>query len=207
MEIVENSAVRLHVPTDYVDTILKNVEKAEVIKPGELVSEILVYWGIKEMQFLARILDNDKIPSPITREYSWPGLYKPFKHQITTSSFLTLHRKAFCFNEAGTGKTSSVVWASDYLMTEGVIRRVLVICPLSIMYSAWQADIFKTAMHRTAAAAHGPAAKRKKIITGNYDFVIINYDGVGIVQKEIIEADSVVILGDELDLPQVSRWE
>lgn len=210
MEIVEDNAVRLHVPTDYVDSIRKNVEKSEVLKSGPLVTEILVYWGIKEMQFLARILDNDKVPSPIIKEYSWPGLYTPFKHQITTSSFLSLHKKAFCFNEAGTGKTSSVVWAADYLMTQGLVKRVLVICPLSIMYSAWQSDIFKTAMHRTVAVAHGPAEKRKKIINGAYDFVIINYDGVHIVQKEITDANFDLIVVDEANAYKTAttkRWK
>ncbi|NBW15236.1 MAG: DEAD/DEAH box helicase [Caulobacteraceae bacterium] len=210
MEIVENCAVRLHVPTDYVPAIVRNIEKVEVLKQDELVSEIVVYWGIEEMQFLTRLLGSDKIPSSINRDYKWPGLYNPFKHQITTASFLTLHRKAFCFNEAGTGKTSSVIWASDYLMNEGAIKRVLVICPLSIMYSAWQADIFKTAMHRTAGVAHGPADKRKKIIRGAYDFVIINYDGVHIVQKEIEEAAFDLIVVDEANAYKTAttkRWK
>jgi SNF2 family DNA or RNA helicase len=198
------------VPTDYVPAIVRNIEKVEVLKQDALVSEIVVYWGIEEMQFLTRLLGSDKIPSSINRDYKWPGLYNPFKHQITTASFLTLHRKAFCFNEAGTGKTSSVIWASDYLMNEGAIKRVLVICPLSIMYSAWQADIFKTAMHRTAGVAHGPADKRKKIIRGAYDFVIINYDGVHIVQKEIEEATFDLIVVDEANAYKTAttkRWK
>ena len=59
------------------------------------------------------------------------------QHQRDTASFLTLHKRAFCFNEQGTGKTASVIWAVDYLMTLGVLKRVLVVCPLSIMQSAW----------------------------------------------------------------------
>ena len=83
----------------------------------------------------------------ILTDYNWPGKHKPFAHQKQTSEFLTLNRKAFCFNEQGTGKTASVIWATDYLMTLGVIKRVLVICPLSIMKSAWQQDLFKFAIH------------------------------------------------------------
>jgi hypothetical protein len=63
-------------------------------------------------------------------------------------------------------------------MELGAVKRVLIICPLSIMYSAWQADIFKTAMHRSAAVAYGSSEKRKKIIQEGYEFVVINYDGV-----------------------------
>ena len=210
MEIVENSAVKLRVPSEVLPHIKASIKRSEVLREGDLVSEILVYWGVEEMQTLARIVNISKLPSPITKDYKWPGLYTPFKHQITTASFLTMHNRAFCFNEAGTGKTSSIIWAADYLMTQGLVKRVLVICPLSIMYSAWQADVFKTAMHRSVAVAYGDAAKRKKVIQGAYDFVVINYDGVGIVQKEIAAANFDLIVIDEANAYKTAttkRWK
>jgi SNF2 family DNA or RNA helicase len=99
-------------------------------------------------------------------EYEWPRPhgFTPFEHQKTTTDFLTTNNKAFCFNEQGTGKTASVIWAVDYLMQRGLVKRVLVICPLSIMKSAWQQDLFKFAIHRTVSVAHGAAKKRKEII-------------------------------------------
>jgi len=96
------------------------------------------------------------------------------------------------------------------LMKQNIIKRVLVICPLSIMYSAWQADVFKTAMHRTVAVAHGDVAKRRKVIQGNYDFVVINYDGVGVVQKEIADAAFDLIVIDEANAYKTAttkRWK
>ena len=133
----------------------------------------------------------------MNKDYSWPGMFKPFEHQKDTSQFLVSNKRAFCFNEAGTGKTSSVVWAADYLMDLRLINRVLIICPLSIMYSAWQSDIFKTAMHRKAAVAHGTTSKRRKVLEGDYEFVIINYDGVATVKEEIKKADFDLIVIDE----------
>jgi len=141
--------------------------------------------------------------------YSWPGLYKPFSHQKTTSAFLVSNKRAFCFNEAGTGKTSSVIWSADYLMDVGLIKKVLIVCPLSIMYSAWQSDLFKTAMHRKTAVAYGTASKRKKVIEGNYEFVIINYDGIGIVKNEIENAGFDLIVIDEANAYKsatTQRW-
>ena len=94
--------------------------------------------------------------------YGWPcppGL-TPFLHQKETAAFLSSQRKAFCFNEQGTGKTASVIWATDYLMKMRLIRRVLVVCPLSIMHSAWQQDLFKFAVHRRVDVAYGSASKR-----------------------------------------------
>jgi SNF2 family DNA or RNA helicase len=145
-------------------------------------------------------------------EYTWPRPpgFTPFEHQKTTAGFLATNRKAFCFNEQGTGKTASVIWAVDYLMTLGLVKRVLVICPLSIMKSAWQNDLFKFAIHRTVAVAYGAASKRKEIVRGGAEFVVINFDGVGIVKKEIMEGEFDLIVVDEASAyknAQTSRWK
>ena len=187
MKLVENEAVQLTIPSDHLNHLVGYIDKCEVLSDNGKMAEVLVYWGLDEMRRVARVA-GDAI-SPITKEYTWPGMFTPFEHQKTTASFLSLRDKAFCFNEAGTGKTSSVIWAADYLMNKGFVKRVLVICPLSIMYSAWQADIFKTAMHRSVAVAYGDSNKRRKIIQGNYEFVIINFDGVGIVADAIAKED------------------
>jgi SNF2 family DNA or RNA helicase len=196
VEIVENTVVRFNMPSDQLDLVTNYIEKSEVLNDNGSTAEVAVYWGINEMQHLVKVC-GEKVPSPISRDYDWPGMYTPFKHQETTAAFLSLQDRAFCFNEAGTGKTSSVIWAADYLMTQGLIKRVLIICPLSIMYSAWQADIFKTAMHRSVAVAYGDAEKRKKVINGVYEFVIINFDGVGIVADEISKLGFDLIVVDE----------
>ena len=145
-------------------------------------------------------------------EYEWPRPhgFTPFDHQKTTSEFLVNNRKAFCFNEQGTGKTASVIWAVDYLMQLGLVKRVLVICPLSIMKSAWQQDLFKFAIHRTVSVAYGAAKKRKEIVNAGNEFVIINYDGVNIVKKEIINGGFDLIVVDEASAyknNKTERWK
>ena len=143
-------------------------------------------------------------------DYPRPLGFNPFEHQKQTAEFLVGNRKAFCFNEQGTGKTASVIWSADYLMRVGLVKRVLVICPLSIMKASWQADLFKFAMHRTVAVAYGAARKRKEIVNGGAEFVIINFDGVGIVKKEIMDGGFDLIVVDEASAyknAQTARWK
>ena len=145
-------------------------------------------------------------------EYEWPRPpgFTPFAHQKVTAEFLASQRKAFCFNEQGTGKTASVIWAVDYLMKLGLVKRVLVICPLSIMKSAWQADLFKFAIHRRVAVAHGSAKKRKEIVDAGAEFVIVNFDGVGIIKKQIMDGGFDLIVVDEASAyknAQTVRWK
>lgn len=167
-----------------------------------------VKWGVEEAQYLNSL--GIKVPSPITQLYNWTGQYKPFAHQKDTAGFLTLHKRAFCFNEQGTGKTASAIWAADYLMQEGLVRRALVVCPLSIMESAWRNDLFTVAMHRSVDVAHGGAAKRRKIIEGDAEFVIINYDGIKVVADEIAKNNFDLIIIDEASHyknAQTQRWK
>ena len=101
MQIVEDKALvlRTRKPEKYAV-----IPKSKVISEDENGYEVAVYWGLDE----ARVLKNlgvKNVPSPITRQYDWPGRHKPFNHQIETASFLTLNRRAFCFNDPGTGKT------------------------------------------------------------------------------------------------------
>ena len=143
-------------------------------------------------------------------EYPRPPGFEPFDHQKKTVEFLANNRKAFCFNEQGTGKTASVIWTCDYLMKRGLIRRVLIICPLSIMKSAWQADLFKFALHRTVDVAYGSSDKRKDIIRKGAEFVVINFDGVEIVKKEIAAGKFDLIVVDEASAyknSRTNRWK
>ena len=203
MQIIDNRA--LVFAANDPSLIRASIPNSVVIETGE----VAVKWGLKEAQTLASLGFTD-VPSPIKRDYKWTGKFKPFAHQETTSSFLTLHKRAFCFNEQGTGKTASVIWAADYLMKLGKIKRVLVLGPLSIMKSAWQKDLFTFAMHRSCSVAHGDAKQRKKIIEAGAEFVVINFDGLAVV-KEAIEAGGFdLIVVDEANAyknPQTNRWK
>jgi SNF2 family DNA or RNA helicase len=212
MQIVENTALKFSIPAKLAEAIYQRVDKCEVVN-----NEVVLYWGHDEARTAAYVIDEaqpditlPKIPSPMLKEYDWPGVYKPFEHQKDTASFLSLRSRAFCFNEAGTGKTSAAIWAADYLMNKGVIKKVLVICPLSIMYSAWQADIFRTAMHRTCGVAYGSASKRKKILDEGYDFTIINYDGTSVILPELQQTKFDLIIVDEANAYKTvstKRWK
>jgi SNF2 family DNA or RNA helicase len=171
-------------------------------------NEVLVKWGVDEVFALRNM--NIKVPSPIEGRYTWPGQYKPMAHQRVTASFLTLNKRAFCFNEQGTGKTASAIWAADFLMTQGKVHRVLIICPLSIMDSAWRNDLFSVAMHRTIGVAYGSAAKRRAVIAQKTEFVVINYDGVEVVAEDIAKGGFDLIIVDEATHyknAQSKRWK
>lgn len=212
MEIIQNKAILVNTRKPHL--ITEVLEKAAIVKQvplpnGQTGSTVAVPWNLRHTKILHN-LGFKKVPSPITRQYNWPGMFKPFDHQITTAGFLTLNPRAFCLSEMGTGKTMSVIWASDYLLTKKIIKRVLIVAPLSILDTAWRSDLFKTAMHRRVDIAHGSAAKRRAVINSDAEYVIINYDGIEIVHKELMAANFDLIVCDEasaLKNQQTKRWK
>lgn len=202
MEIMKNKALLLTLrnPKRVTATIQKSQELED--------NEVLVNWGIDEVHTLKNL--NINVPSPIEGRYEWTGQYKPFAHQKKTAGFLTMNKRSFCFNEQGTGKTASAIWAADYLMKQRKIKRVLIVCPLSIMDSAWRNDLFTFAMHRTVDVAYGSKRKREKVINGGAEFVIINYDGVSIVEDAVKAARFDLVIVDEATHyknVQTTRWK
>ena len=182
MNIIDDKAVvfRTRNPDKY-----KIIPKHKVIERDDGGFDVAVYWGLDEARVLKNLGVKD-IQSPITRRYKWPGRYKPMQHQIETASFLTMHKRAFCFNDPGTGKTLAALWAADYLMTLGFVRRVLILCPLSIMHSAWLSDLNNSIIHRSAIVAHhAKASRRIEMIQQDYEFVICNYDGLNLIADEV----------------------
>jgi len=209
MEIIDNRVLLLRTRTPHRYSL---IPKSKVLGDvGNGLYEVAVHWGIDE----ARVLRNigvRGVPSPIQRSYTWPGKYTPFAHQKECASFFTLHKRAFNFSEPGTGKTLEALWAADYLMGIGEVRRCLIICPLSIMQSAWLGDIGKSVIHRSAVACHHyKSERRREMVRNNYEFVIINYDGLALVRDAIIEDGTFdLVIVDEANAYKTSstnRWK
>jgi SNF2 family DNA or RNA helicase len=65
-------------------------------------------------------------------------------------------------------------------------------------------------MHRKVGVAYGSKEKRIKIINSDAEFVIINFDGVNIVEKEIADANFDMVVVDEANAyktASTARWK
>jgi SNF2 family DNA or RNA helicase len=207
MDIIDNKylAIRTRKP----ERITNLIPSSQVAQMDGDIATVIVEWELQEAQLLKSVGVRN-VPSTIHRDYDWPGFFAPMSHQRDTAEFLTLHKRAFCFNEAGTGKTASAIWASDYLMTQGALKRALIVCPLSIMQAAWQRDLFNFAVHRSVGIAYGSREKRAEIINGPYQYVVVNFDGVAIVADTIAKAGFDLIIIDEANAYKTvgtKRWK
>lgn len=165
------------------ERVTENIPSSRVVSHGGK-QYTQVHVGLDEMRVLRNLGIN--APSPVRFGYNWPSRYdKPFAHQITTTEFLTLNPKAICLNDMGTGKTLSALWAADYLMHEGKLRKAIIVCPLSVM-SVWANELHGHFMFkRTCAVLHGSKERRLKLLASDVDFYIINHEGLNSIRKEL----------------------
>ena len=150
-----------------------------------------------------------RIPEPIRYYYDWVGT-TPFATQIDTAALLTTYCRAFVLNEMGTGKTRASLFAFDFLMKLGKAKRLLVVAPLSTLGSVWEDEVFRNFHHLTTAVLHGSKAKRRQLLAGGADVLIINHDGVETIRDELTAAKIDCVIIDELAMyrnSQTDRWK
>lgn len=152
-----------------------------------------------------------EVPDPMPAYYQWPGRYKPFGAQKETSNFMAMNNRAFVLNSMGLGKTLSALWAYDYLRSVKLVKKVLVVCPLSTMERTWADEIFRSFPHLDAVVLYGTAEKRKKLLKQNVHIYIINTDGIKTVRDELAKREDIdLVIVDELALfrnASTDRWK
>lgn len=111
------------------------------------------------------------------------------KYCFTTSTSVWLMRRNGCVAVTGnSGKTNSALWAFDLLRDLGRVDRLLIIAPLSTVEAAWMVDKENSVPHLKAAVMIGSKkARMKYLIEDTHDILIINHDGVKIIEREIID--------------------
>jgi SNF2 family DNA or RNA helicase len=122
-------------------------------------------------------------PSPVNHGWDYPGRYKPWDHQKAATEFWTTTRRGFDLSEMGVGKSKSALWAAEYLMRQGWIKRVVIVCPKSCTHKVWEDEIFQTVMHRSAVVIEGSRERKLELAASASDYLIVNHDGLATISS------------------------
>ena len=139
------------------------------------------------------------LPPAVTAHYEWSG-GTPFEIQKRTCELLTENPRAYVLNSMGTGKTKSALWSFDFLRSQNLGKRMLVIAPLSTLRFTWAREAFATVPHLKVNVLHGAREKRLALLADHEaDIYVINPDGLGIIADIVIKRTDIdVICIDEL---------
>ena len=167
-------------------------------------------WTLENCQRIANA--GIQVDSPPLFDYTWPGRFIPFDHQRVTFNFILNNKRSFIFNDIGTSKTLTALWAADYLMSIGKIKKVLVTSTLSTLDRVWRSEIFNHLMHRSCVVMHGSMQKQRriKLLAEDHDFYIINHDGMKGMVEALADKKFDMIIVDEGAIfrnPKTDLWK
>lgn len=177
-----------------IDTVMSADILAVIPHAKEFVHNGLRLTAVPHGLDEARVLTNMGFdtPHPISHYYDWPARFAPMLHQKDTSAFMCMYNRALCLNAPGTGKTMSMLWAADYLLSKGRIKKVLIIAPLSTLKPVWGTELMHHFPHRMFNMIQGSRAKRLSLISDNVDFSIVNHDGFSTMPWEFSGYDLII---------------
>lgn len=137
------------------------------------------------------------VPAPIMTRYDWAG-QKPWDIQKTTAALLTESPRCYVLSTMGTGKTRAAIFAADYLMQAGAVKRVLIVAPLSTLTSVWEQELFRVLPTSRVSVLYGDRAKRHKALAQDADYYVVNHHGMALLGPALIERRFDVVIIDEL---------
>lgn len=136
-----------------------------------------------------------------------PVRVRPYAHQAEAYGF-TLDRLteedgggAAILMEMGTGKTLVGVAVTGTLYRMGLIRRVLVVAPLSVL-SVWEDEFSRMAAFpfgftRLVGSIGGKKTQLEKIPSGTLQIVAVNYESAWRLEPELMKLTPDLIIADE----------
>lgn len=109
---------------------------------------------------------------------------EPMRHQYITMAHALGNdiTRAALFHDIGTGKTLTAIWLSMLWKT----KKTLVVCPISA-FRGWNRDLGKHT-NLSYKILEGEKAKRIEHLEQDYDFYVINYEGLKSIYA-ILQAD------------------
>lgn len=153
-------------------------------------------WNLRTY-LICKSLGLKKLPSPLATYDFEKTPYSPMKHQRATTEFLVQYLKSFCWNEAGTGKTASCIWAYDFLLQQKMVKKLLIVCPLSITQNVWGNELFKMLIAKPHAVLTGAREKRTQLLSHSFNIYVTNHDGIKTMLDELLKWQPDLIIIDE----------
>lgn len=118
---------------------------------------------------------------------------------MVPSTYLIFRRNGCIFASGNTGKTMSALWAYDYLRSQGRVRKMLVVSPLSTLERTWADEVFRHFPHLNTSVLYGTKERRLKMLGIDADIYLINHDGLDVIKQALMARDDIdVVVVDEI---------
>lgn len=202
---MENAGVTLHIIDDFLtlENLSPPMESAVLNtlpdsfcaqSPETSNAAVFVPWTYHNAAWLTAV--NLPAVSPILRDYPFPcpPSWKVMEHQLRIGEFASRNRRSYVLAGMGSGKTASLLWTTDYLMSLGEIKKVLIICPVAVVYDAWIPTVPQLFLSRRSISN---LHKKKTAFTEDTDYHVINIDKMDLMIDDLMTVGYDAVIIDE----------
>lgn len=159
------------------------------------------FWAVDNTPEFNSLLYAAGVPvlAPIYfSDYDWSGI-KVYAAQVQMAALVSSRRRCFNLSALGAGKTIGSLLAIDWLIQEDVIKRALVVAPLSTLWTVWEQEIEANFYRLIPVVLHGTKEKRLRLLSDNFwNVAIINHDGPATIQQELLCREFQCVVIDEI---------
>jgi SNF2 family DNA or RNA helicase len=128
------------------------------------------------------------------------------QHQKEQLRFHLLHPHSANWSEMGTGKTAVALKLATILHNIGLVKNVLVVCPLSVVHT-WEIEVEKHTTF-TITPLVGDLSKKVETLKTESDIYLISYDSIpgrrskshdtyGVMMSALLDKKFDLVIGDE----------
>jgi len=132
----------------------------EVVKFDIVLDRGVKIWAKEVIQYLAKLEKIKKLDRVEISDFEFR--IKPYGHQTVAFELLRKMPKFAIFLPFGTGKSHIAINANKWRLEKGLISRILIVCPKSLLEN-WQSEI-RSNTGSEALIIKGPRGKRKKLL-------------------------------------------
>ncbi len=172
---------------------------AQLLGVGPLGPVLALPWTQEVCEYLGA-LRAPCIPRMLV-DYGWRMTrtdFAPLPHQYRMAGMMSMWRRGFVLGDPGTGKTLSALWAADYLVQLGLVRKILVVTYKSIMRPAWSSDAAEHLPwipHTVVYSSDGKARRKKALHPATLH--VTNYDTAETAHDQLLANAYDLVIIDE----------
>lgn len=183
------SAGRLIAPIETAGAVLDLLGLDGVSWDADALSEARQRQRHRSMQMNARAEVTHALKEPYSVLKGYARLHRLDPHQVAAvAAIVSPSLKGLAvFDEQGTGKTITALAAFDWLREQGVVQRLLVIAPKSVL-TAWQMQCgqFLEEQYRVVLLS-GSAAARRRTLLLPHDILLAGYEAA-VASEDMLSA-------------------
>lgn len=157
----------------------------------------------------AQAIEDAKLSPNAVDTAGYPFKTVSWAHQVGGMGFALKWKRAILVHGMGCGKSKTLLDTIGFLIWKGLIRHSLIVCPKAVLETVWPTQFEGHAAFGKLLLIHDTKKAKRDLEqlndTSDPTIVVVNYDKISVLQKELHDVHFGLIAADEAQKLKNSR--